>query len=314
MDARIRPAPTRTPSANAAVRGTVDVPDAGTKLLFPVDPRMHMANEDGRRIRAVRIACALLDALDRRGQSGVTELATALGHSKSTVYSHLETLDEAGRVTKSEGEYRLSYQQLGVAERLRQRIPGLDTARRELADLAASTGEVALFSTAEDGRLVYLHRSTGGSDEPPTPRQAEAWPVNLYETGQQENDVVPTVGSTAPLHCTAGGKAILAHSGGHLLAVVLEQHGLERRTHNTITDRDTLRTELEQIDREGHALEDEERVPGMRSLGVAVVTGERPVGAVCLLGPASRLSEGRLVSELQDPLVETAETIAAAIE
>jgi len=273
-----------------------------------------MANDGGRRIRAVRIACDLLGALDGRGRAGVTELATALGHSKSTVYSHLQTLDDAGYVTREGTAYRLSYRHIGIAERVRERIPGIGAARDALDELTAATGEVALFAAEEDGRVVYLHRVTDGPGEELLPRQAEAWPVNLYETGEQNPDVLPTVGSDAPMHCTAAGKALLARMDRTRVEAVLDRHGLDRRTHNTVVDRGTLFEELEATDRRGYALEHEENVPGMRSVGVTVVADDRLVGAVSLLGPINRLQDGRISNELHGALLDCAETIAGAVD
>jgi DNA-binding IclR family transcriptional regulator len=271
-----------------------------------------MTHDGGRRIRAVAIACDLLDALDERGRAGVTELATALGHSKSTVYSHLQTLDDAGRVTREGTAYRLSYRQLGVAERLRERAPGFDAARTGLEELTAATGEVSAFSVEEDGRVVHLLRITDGPGGELPPRQAEAWPVNLYETGEQEVDVLPPVGSEVPMHCTAAGKALLARMRPARVDAVLDRHGLDRRTHNTITDRTTLREELDATDSRGYALDHEEHVPGIRSVAVAAVTDAEPVGAVSLVGPINRLQDGRISNELHEALVDCADRIAAA--
>lgn len=272
-----------------------------------------MPDNGGRRIRAVRIACDLLEALRQRGRAGVTELADAVGYSKSTVYSHLQTLDDAGYVTRDDAQYRLSYRHLQFAAHLQSQIPAFDVARQRLAGLATTTGEIALFSTAEDGRLVYLYRATNGREADLVHRQAEAWSKNLYETTDQEPEVLPGPGTTAPLHSTAAGKAVLARMDRGRIADILDRHGLERRTHNTITDRETLFSELNEVDDRGYAISHEESIPGIRAVGVSVTVGDQFVGALSLLGPVNRLQDGRISNEIYDLLSECSDAIARSV-
>src|SRR5947207_1188416 len=64
---------------------------------------------------------------------------------------------------------------------------------------------------------------------------------------------VSRIGSLAPVHCVATGRAILAYIPREELDALIE-HGLERHTEATITDRELLLAELEGTRRRGYAL------------------------------------------------------------
>lgn len=272
-----------------------------------------MASENAREIRSVRITCDLLDALERRGYAGVTELATVVDHSKSTVYNHLQTLDAAGYVTREGTDYRLSYRRLRTSRKIRDHVPSFGAVQRALDELATETGEMALFSTVEDGRIVYIEQTTDWPGNGQLPQQVEAWPVNLYEASERTGDVLPTPGSTDPVHCTAPGKAMLAQMDPDEVEAILEQHDLDQQTHNTITLRETLFEELAKAERRGYAVSQEENVSGIGSIAVAVLVDEEFVGAVSLLGPINRMQNGRCANELHEVLVRQAGTIGELV-
>lgn len=99
------------------------------------------------------------------------------------------------------------------------------------------------------------------------------------------------LGLSMYMHCTADGKAILAHKNQEYIDRVVEEIGLEKMTDNTITEREPLLDELEKIRNEGIALDDQERLPGIRGIAVPVVdkkSGE-VYGAFGITGPATRI-------------------------
>ena len=89
------------------------------------------------------------------------------------------------------------------------------------------------------------------------------------------------LGGTVPLHCTAIGKAILAHLDRPMLEYTLQNNAFPKRTRNTITDMMALGRQLEQIRLRGYALDISECREGACCLGSALMdcTG-RVVGAI----------------------------------
>ncbi|RRJ31817.1 IclR family transcriptional regulator domain-containing protein [Halocatena pleomorpha] len=63
---------------------------------------------------------------------------------------------------------------------------------------------------------------------------------------------------------------------------IIDTHGLPERTVNTITDRDVLHKELATVHEQGYALNDSERIEGMRGIGVpSVVRKAEDCSAPC---------------------------------
>lgn len=120
--------------------------------------------------------------------------------------------------------------------------------------------------------------------------------------------LVSRIGSRVPMHCSAMGKAILAHLPVPERTPPLGP--LEARTPRTITSEARLVAELDEIRQRGFSIDDEENEAGVRCIGAAVLArnGE-PLGAISVSGPAGRLTLER-VGELGPSVVETADVIA----
>lgn len=232
-----------------------------------------MPSESGTRVKALDNALDILDAITELHGAGVTELAEEVDITKSAIYKHLATLEERGYVVRTaDNKYDLGLPWLkygGYARNRRVPIQRIQTAVRELAN---ETGELVIFSTLSGNASMPLYHARG----------EHAVTTDSY------------AGVKLPLHCTATGKAILAAMGDRA-GEVLDEIDLLGRTANTITDRDALQSELEQIRTQGYSLEDQERIDGMRGIGAAITnetTGD-VLGALALTGPSHRIEGDR---------------------
>ncbi|GAB2672316.1 IclR family transcriptional regulator [Saccharopolyspora gloriosae] len=89
------------------------------------------------------------------------------------------------------------------------------------------------------------------------------------------------IGGVLPLHCTAIGKAVLAHLPDEERAGLLR--GLPARTERTLTDPAALERELAQVRADGYALDDEENEPTIRCMAAPLLDRDgRPVGGVSI--------------------------------
>ena len=162
---------------------------------------------------------------------------------------------------------------LAVVERATKRGP-----RHELLrDLSERTGETCNVGTIAAGRIRYLDRVESH------------WPLAFRLEA----------GSEIPMHCTALGKLLLAH----LPPAQREKHlgtiELTRYTSQTITDRAKLKTELDDIVRNGFSLDNEEYLPGVLGLAVPVPNGDGfPVLAIAIAAPSARLTPDKLREHL----------------
>ena len=105
-------------------------------------------------------------------------------------------------------------------------------------------------------------------------------------------DVSLRSGILVPLHCTAVGKAVLAHLSSSEVQRIIEEEGLIHSTPNTIVDLSKLEEELAEIKQQGYAIDNEEWETGIRCVAVPVFTGKNTVfGAISVSGPAGRLPQ-----------------------
>lgn len=247
-----------------------------------------MSIQTPRQINSAKKTCRIITLLQKRGNIGVTELATELGISKSTVHGHLATLSDEGLVVKEDHTYRLGLQFLEISESVKSWIADPDTVRAEVRELAKATGEIVHFGAKEGANIVYIEKDQGDS---------------AVQT-------VSNVGDRMPMHSTSLGKAILAELPREEVDRIVREHGLPERTENTITDLNGLCQNLDETASRGYAIDDEENIPGVRCIGAAVnVPGTETIGALSISGPSQRMADKRVKNELQEILTQTANVI-----
>jgi DNA-binding IclR family transcriptional regulator len=99
------------------------------------------------------------------------------------------------------------------------------------------------------------------------------------------------LGETMPVHVAAGAKAILAFSAPELVARLMTGE-LKRFTDKTITDADEFKAHLQEVRKQGYALDVGEENIEVHAIGVPVFDySGKPVAALCLCAPASRMKK-----------------------
>lgn len=248
-------------------------------------------DESPRTLKTVERSARILDVLEALDGAGVTEVASHLDISKSTTYQYLVTLRQQHLVVKEDNQYKLSLQFLLSGEYVRNRNLLYKYGKEEVEALAESTGEYANLFTEQHGMGINLYK-VRGSDAVGSGYQTEKL---------QRPD---------HLHCTATGKAILAHLPEERVDEIIDQHGLPFQTVNTITDRAELKDELDVVRDQGFAYNDEEEVEGLRAVGAAVIDRDKNVlGSLSVAGPTSRLKGEQFEDELPEKVLSAANLI-----
>lgn len=246
------------------------------------------SNEQSRRVQAVGISLAIIEALQEHNGAGVTELANELGYSKGTIHSHLMTLLEHEYVVREEGIYRLSLRFLELGESAIDRINGYDAVVSELDDLASGSGELAQFATHEHGQIVYLYKTEG----------------------ERAVQTASSIGMREYMHCTALGKAILSTMSEDRINEVIDMRGLPKFSEQTITTPEMLHAELDEIRQQGYAFDEEEKIEGLRCVGTPIqAINGRTMGAISISGPSSRMEETFYREKLPSMLTRSANVI-----
>lgn len=223
----------------------------------------------------------IVDELREHEALGVTELADEMGIAKSTAHYHLDTLSNEGFVVKDGPKYRLSLQFLRMGELTKSRVPIYEPATEEVEKLAEQTGELAILAVEEQGMGVYLHKAAG----------------------ERAIDIDAPIGRFAYLHNRAYGKAILSQLEDARVEAILDEHGLPQTSARTITDREELFDELEEIREQGFAINQEESIEGIHGVAVPVLDMDGSVlGGISLAGPSKRLGIEKLADEYADLL------------
>lgn len=243
-----------------------------------------MGNTDTITVQATATSLRIVEELYERDGAGVTELADAMDVSKSAVHNHLSTLCTLGYVKNVDGTYELTHRFLRVGFGTRERNPVYQAAQNEIRKLARNTNAVANLVVPEDADAVYLHRI--GAQNHPIP-----------------------VGGSVRLHAAAAGKAILAFRSADAVDEYVDRYGLDRKTERTVTDPETLRSELRSIRDRNIAFDRGELDANWQCVASPVVVDGDPVGAVSVSGAADEMQGKRLEEDTAGLVSSTAKTI-----
>lgn len=212
----------------------------------------------------------IIEYLRENGPAGVTEIANQVGVSKSTAHLHLHTTLEAGYGVKQDGKYDLSLKFLdaGLARKYRNEIFRVVDPRLE--ELANETGEQVWFWVEEHGMAIVVSQALG---------------TNALSTNGR-------MGNHLYMHCTAGGKALLAHMHDERVDQILRKHGLVAQTENSITSREKLFAELAEIRESGLATNRGESIRGVSAIATPVIDNDDELhGAISIAAPEKRMAD-----------------------
>lgn len=186
---------------------------------------------------------------------------------KTTAHRLLAELVTIRLVERNDaGAYRLGSRlfELGMLASVERGL--LEVAMPFLQDLYERSHETVHLGLLEGAEVVYVTK-IGGHRQAQTPSR---------------------VGGRMPLHCTAIGKALLAHAGDELFRQIVAS-GLERRTAHTIIAPGLLRRQLRRTVSTGVAFEREESSLGVVCIAAPVLDRQdHPLAAVSVAGPSSR--------------------------
>lgn len=202
--------------------------------------------------------------------------------SLATAHRYLATLEATGYVSRHAitGRYRLGSRALRLGATALSQLELRSVASSALNDLMRATNETIHLSVLDGMEIVYI-------DKVDSMQVVRMWSA---------------VGSRLPAHCSAAGKAQLAHLSESALSNRMSA-SLERLTLRTITTWPDLMRELQTIRRHGYAVDDRENRVDIRCVAAPVFDHVGQVaGAVSLSAPVTRLPAskapalGRLVA------------------
>ncbi|RBI59515.1 IclR family transcriptional regulator [halophilic archaeon] len=249
-----------------------------------------------RRIKSVQTASKILATIQRQSEPTFGDLCGDLDVSKGTVHTYLSTLEEEGFITKSGDHYCLGFRFVTMGETVRNETELYRAGQVEVDKLAEQTSEYVHLTVTYCGKEVTIYESRGDN------AVAMDYHLQMREAPQY-------------LHCTSTGKAMLGHFDEERVHDIIDEQGLIEQTENTISDPDRLFRELKRIREQGYAVNDEEELRGMRSIGAPIRGVDGDVcGAVSVTAPTSRLSGERFQSEIPELVMQAANIIEVNLE
>jgi len=227
--------------------------------------------DDTGNLQSVRRAISALEEVSDAGSIGVSELGRRLGVHKATASRLVATLSERGLLERDPltDRFRLGF---GLIRLAGAAMAGLDIVRVAhpiLEELAERTEETVNLGVLAGDSVVYVDQVTGTRSI-----VAVSW-----------------VGRRTPLHCTSNGKVLLAFADPAAREGLLETP-LVAMTSRTITDRDVLQRQLQDVVRRGYAQTVEELEEGLNAVAAPVrQTGGEVIAALSVSGPVFRMRQ-----------------------
>jgi IclR family KDG regulon transcriptional repressor len=245
-------------------------------------------------IQVLDRAARILDCFRlERPELRLTEITTATGLHKSTVYRLLEVMRRHHFVQFDEaaGVYRIGIRLFELGAVAMTGCGFEKYARPALEGLASATGETAHLCVLHESEIVHIAK---------------------VESSFALRIATP-VGGRHPAYCTSVGKAILAFLPPEALAAYLGATELRPLTAKTITSPALLKAQLRRVAEQGYALDDEETHEGVRGVAAPVrdYSGE-VVAAITITGPTSRITRSKL-PEFAEHVIKAAENISSRL-
>ena len=224
-------------------------------------------------------AFQVLDLFRDQPVVGAAECARILGMPRASAYRMLISLVEAGALELTpSGHYRLTLKMFELGLHVPRQRWLYDAAYLAMERLVSRTKLSAHLAVRDGLQLVYVAKLRHAPDRTSARAGERNW-----------------------LHATAIGKVLLAYAPPQIIKDLLEE-GLRPFTPHTITTREQLRDQLEQIRIEGCAYDREERTIGLVSVAVPIRDrGGETVASMSVLGPVETYRQR--LDQLRDELI-----------
>ncbi|SMF32393.1 transcriptional regulator, IclR family [Azospirillum oryzae] len=241
-------------------------------------------NDNGKDAKAdrgqvVQSLCRALNILTILGSNDgpmtLTELSEAANLSPSTTHRLLTTLqyERYVRFDQSARGWVVGVQAYMTGANFLKTRNLVDVARPRMRRLMEESSEIVNLAVEENGEALYLARVGG-------PRAAQV--------------AVPQTDRTL-LHCSAVGKALLAGMPETKVQTIVTQRGMRQFTRSTLSSLPALYRDLTLVRTRGYALDQEERVSGLRCVAAPIFDeNSRVMGALSLSGSSRRIEDARL--------------------
>lgn len=231
-----------------------------------------------------------IECLAASGPMGLQELSTELELNKSTVHRILNSLICMDYVRQDPEtlKYSLSFKFCRISTQILSQNNMVDLARPYLKQLAEQSGEIVHLVQLDGMNAVYIDK---------------------VESAHNTVRLVSMIGKSIPLYCSGVGKAMLAEMPDEKIRHIWKQSDIRRLTDYTVTDFAQFAKLIEDIRRNGYAMDNEENELGVRCIAVSLKSfSGKPSYAISISAPKDRMSDER-IQELKEMILGAKEQI-----
>jgi len=232
----------------------------------------------------------ILDILEKKKSSGVTEIAKEIKIDKSSAFRLLDTLKANNLVEQDtiNKKFRISGGILRFGNSFLMKTSAIKITRPYLERLSGFTNESAHLCIFSNGCVIVIDQVLG---------------TEIIQ-------VTAKIGKEEVIYCTSVGKVILAYQSEKIREKILETIEFIKFTDKTITDKKELNDNLDEIKNQGYAIDDEEMTPGVRCIAAPVKNHIGEVNyCIGISGLAKRMTDENLLHHIKK-VKESAEMIS----
>jgi len=200
-------------------------------------------------IKSVAKALSIIDYINKNDKVTLQDISKNIEIPKSTALGIIKTLEQFGYINKLEDKkYELGIYLFELGNNVRKKI-NLDViAKPYLETLAEETGETVNLAILDKEEVLLLDKYK---------------PDYGFQIGAQ-------IGTRLKPHCIAVGKVLISHLSEDALDEIIETNGLQKKTYNTITDREELIKHLKTVREEGFAEDNGELMEDMKCIAAPI--------------------------------------------
>jgi DNA-binding IclR family transcriptional regulator len=232
--------------------------------------------------------------LDTRAPLSLEQICAHTGLPKSTAFRIIVNLLQGQYLVETDKGYWLGLKMLRFGALVEEKLDLVQQARPLLIQLRDQVNETIHLAVLDDDlRVVYVEK---------------------LSTQHAIGLMMSRIGITAPMHCTALGKAMAAFRPEDEIRHWIHTHSLKPVTDATIDEEEAFLQELREIRSRGYAVDNGEFEVSVRCVAAPIRdrTG-RVIAAVSISGPGTRMLEPLIDSPMAMQVVETASHISQAL-
>jgi DNA-binding IclR family transcriptional regulator len=258
-------------------------------------PKLGSFASDNYTIQALQRGMKVLDTLlDARTPLKLEEICAITGLPKSTAFRIVVNLLRGQYLTETDEGYWLGLKLLRFGALVEEKLDLKQQARLPLLELRNQVNETVHLAVLDSElRVVYLEK---------------------HSTQHAVGLMMSRIGITAPMHCTALGRAMAAFRPEDEIRAWLQANDLKAYTDATITDEAAFLNELEEIRSRDYAVDNGEYEASVRCIAAPIRDRSgRVIAAVSISGPDTRMPPHLLGSSMAMQVMETASRISQAL-